>query len=259
MGAVCCGQETRDISTFWRGLELRKISFDQFYQIYEKNQVNWLNSGESSRLINLKKCKELNKLLFNSDLTVEQREVFMEKLNEFVNNLSDKLMFFACLSFFTQLRDDENTFKAKKDAKESYLDSLRMTERKKNFDIVFSSLLKLAIKRNDHDDVTKLFIQLVTEFAVPFLYTNKKDIEEKSKLFSKNNREELFKQLKMSNLQKFYEYMFSSSNIMNIHHDLLRINDNKPLEDLNKVRITSNIYNGNDSITPRDSNEVKAK
>jgi len=251
MGAACCGHDSKDISTFWRGLELRKISFDKFYQIYEKNQVNWLNSGENNRYINLRKCQELNRLLFNNELTPDQREIFLDKLNEFVNNLSDKLTFFACLSFFTQLNDDDASSKAKNKEKENYLESLRVNERKKNFDIIFNSLLKLAIKKNDHDDVTKLFIQLVTEFTVPFLCSNKKELDEKLKIYSKNNRELLFKQLKMFNLQKFYEYMFSTNNISIIHEDLARINTNKPMEDIVKVRTTPNVNtNNNNIVTP---------
>ena len=254
MGAVCgCGHETRDISTFWRGLELRKITFDSFLKVYEKNQMNWLNSGENNRVVDLRKCDELNKLLYNPEFSAEERTIFLEKLNDFINSQSDKLTFFTCLSFFTKLNEEEIT-NSKKNEKKSYLDSLRVNERLKNFDVVFDSLLKMAIKKKDHEDVTRLFIQLVTEFPVPFLHANKKDKDEKLAIYSKENKERLFNQIKAYNSQKFYEYMFNKENISIIHNDLLKIHTSYPINDLVKVRTTTNI---NTAVTP-GGNAVKA-
>ena len=69
----------------------------------------------------------------------------------------------------------------------------------------------MAIKRNDHDDVTKFFIEFVTEFPLQFLYFDNKEVEEKLKIYSKENREKLFSRVKMLNNQRFYDYMFNQS------------------------------------------------
>lgn len=258
MGAVCgCGPEGKDISTFWRGFELRKITFDTFCKIYEKNQMNWLNSGENNRTVDLRKCEELNRLLFNPEFNEREKAVFFEKLNEFVNSQSDKLTFFTSLSFFTKLNEDES-HKNKSNEKEMFIDSLRANERKKNFDIVFESLLKMAIKRNDHEDVTKLFIQLVSEFTVPFLFWEKKDKEYNLAIYTKENREKLFSQIKMYNLQKFYEYMFNKDNISIIHKDLCKIQMNNPVDELVKVRTTTNVNTTNNTKPTPGENTVKA-
>jgi hypothetical protein len=260
MGALCgCGPEGKDVSTFWRGFELRKITFDSFCKIYEKNQMNWLNSGETNRTVDLRKCQDLNKLLFNPELNERDKDIFFDKLNEFVNSQSDKLTFFTCLSFFTKINDDE-TPKIKTNEKQSYIDSIRANERKKNFDLVFESLLKMAIKRSEHEDVTKLFIQLVTEFTVPFLLSDKKIKENILAVYIKENREKLFSQIKMYNLQKFYDYMFNKDNIFMIHNDLTKIQMNRPMDELVKVRTTTNVdvnNNTNNKPTPGET-AVKA-
>lgn len=239
MGAVCaCGPERGDISTFWRGLELRKITFDAYCKIYEKNQINWLNSGDNNHFINLRKCDELNKLLYNSDFTADERDLLIENLNEFVNKLSDKLTFFTCLSFFTILNEDNQ--KNKKSAKQSFIESLRSEERVKHFDIVFESLLKMAIKKNDHEDVTKLFIELVTVFPVNFLYTSLKAKEEILAVYSSHNREILFNQISRKNKKIFYEYMFNKDNVWLIHNDLMKIHANIQNVEITKITKTSN-------------------
>lgn len=223
MGAVCtCGPEKGDISTFWKGMELRKITFENYCKIYEKNQINWLSSVDENNCIDLRKCLELNKLLYNSDFTEAENNLFLEKLNEFANNQTDKLTFFTCLSFFAKLNEEEST-KTKKTEKQSYIETLRSNERSKNFDIVFDSLLKMAIKKNDHEDVTKLFIKLVTVFPVPFIYPSAKEQNEYSSIYSNQNRELLFRRIRMYNNQKFYEYMFNKNNVFVIHNDLMKI------------------------------------
>jgi len=265
MGGVCCGNESRDISTFWRGLELRKISFESFCKIYEKNQMNWLNSGENNRVVDLRKCQELNKLLVNNDMSIEERQHFTEKLNEFVNNQSDKLTFFTCLSFFTKLNEEQvskNSSKAKQSEKLDYIESLRNSERTKNFDIVFDTLLKMAIKKKDHEDVTKLFLQLVTEFPVPFLHGKQKDRDEKMALYCRENRDRLLAQLKMFNSQKFYDFMFNPENISVIHSEIVKIqstNPNTEVDQLVKIRTTTNVIAaGAATPTPGNNNSVKA-
>jgi len=227
MGAVCaCGPEKGDISSFWRGLELRKITFESYFRIYEKNQMNWLNSGDNNHSIDLIKCNELNKLLHNSDFTATERETYIEKLNEFVNKQSDKLTFFTSLSFFTKLNNDDELQKDKTIEKHSFIESLRNIEKTKNFDFIFDSLLKMAIKKNEHEDVTKIFIELITVFPATFLYTNKKQLGEINSVYSTFNREQLFNQIKMYNKQKFYEYMFNKDNVSIIHNDLMKIHSN---------------------------------
>lgn len=271
MGAVCCGNESRDIASFWRGLELRKISFERFCQIYEKNQMNWLNSGENNRVVDLRKCQELNTLLVSQDFSAEEKLIFLDKLNEFINSQSDKLTFFTSLSFFTKLNEDgeiSKNSKSKKNEKLSYIESLRANERTKNFDIVFDSLLKMAIKKKDHEDVTKLFLQLVTEFPVPFLHAGKKDRDEKLGLYCRENRDRLFAQLKMFNSQKFYEFMFNLENVSLVHNELVKIHAMNPLnngvEQLVKVRTTANAAAaaaaaGGATPTPGNVTAVKAK
>jgi hypothetical protein len=224
MGAVCgCGTDKGDIASFWRGMELRKITFQAYCKIFEKNQMNWLSSGDGNNHINLRKCEELSKLLYNPDFTEAERKLFIDKLNEFVNSQSDKLIFFTCLSFFTKLNEDEKPQQSKKIGKKSYIESLRNSERSKNFDIVFDELLNMAIKKNEHEDVTKLFIALATVFPLPFLYSDKKEKEENFSVYSYQHREQLFNQIKMYNKQKFYEYMFNKENVSIIHNDLVKI------------------------------------
>jgi len=251
MGAACgCGQETRDISTFWRGLELRKITFEKYCQIYEKNQMNWLKSGGNTRLIDLKNCNDLNILLENNELSPDNKKIFMDKLNDFVNSQSDKLTFFTCLSFFTKLGEEETSAKTAEKAKaQSVIESLRNKERAHNFSIVFESLLKMAIKKSEHEDVTKLFIQLVSEFPIPFVYSINKDREEAQAICSQDNREALFNKIKMYNLQKFYEFMYNKDNISLIQRELESIYSNCSVKVLPKVRTTSNV-NANSVVTP---------
>lgn len=225
MGAVCgCGTDKGDIASFWRGMELRKITFEAYCKLFERNQMNWLSSGDGNNHIDLSKCQELSKLLYNSDFTEAERKLFIVKLNEFVNSQSDKLTFFTCLSFFTKLNEDEKPQQSKKIDKKSYIESLRNSERSKNFDIVFDALLNMAIKKNEHEEVTKLFIDLVTVFPLPFLFSDKREKDENFSVYSYPNREQLYNQIKIYNKQKFYEYMFNRENVSIIHNDLVKIN-----------------------------------
>lgn len=265
MGTIsCCGNDSRDISTFWNGLELRKITFKTYIKIFEENQMNWLNSGEHIRSINLEKCNELNKLLTNDDFTKNEQKIFIEKLNEFVNSLSDKLTFFTCLIFFTKITGhdnlalDDNVNKSLS-KRQSYIETLRNSEITQNFLIIFDSILKMAIKKKEHDDVTKLFIQIVTEFAVPFVYFNKKDRDEKKFIYCKDNREKLFKMLKNFHLQKLYEYLFHYDNVSLIHNDLVKFNmlsHVNPTDELVKIRTTANFGKSNYDDTPTPGNDA---
>lgn len=248
MGAICgCGQDNNDIASFWRGLELRKITFEKFCKIFENNQSNWLNSGgDSKRMVDLKKCEELKSLLVNNELTENERTVFLDKLQNFVNRQSDKLTFFTCLGYFTKLHEDRNVNTSgdkdkNKKPDHAYVEELKAKQKEESYDKIFETLLKLAIKKNDHDDVTKLFIELVTEIPISIIHSNKKEIEEKNILYSKVNRERLFNQLKSMNSKKFYEYMFDKDNISKIHADLVKISTQHPVNDnLTKVRTTTN-------------------
>merc|ERR1712032_1377854 len=89
----------------------------------------------------------------------------------------------------------------------------------------------------DHDDVTKFFIEFVTEFPLQFVCSDKKEQEEKSQIYSQNNRDKLFSQIKMMNNQRFYEYMFNKENVMLIHEDLIKIQmESSGGNDLIKIR-----------------------
>ena len=258
MGAMCgCGNETKDISTFWRGLEIRKITFDQYITIFERNQKNWLSSGDANRVVDIRKCNELFKLLHNNEFSEKERIVFFDRMNEFVNNQYDKLTFFTCLSFFTRLNESElakRSLTSSAPSAEQYIESLRTNERDKNFEIVFEHLLRLAIKKKDHEDVTKLFVQLITEVPLNFVYLSQREREEKSIIFSKENREILFNNLKGYPSKKFYEYIFSKDNVAHINNDLLKISSSNGLkDDLIKVRTTSVLNN----TTPRPAGDQK--
>jgi hypothetical protein len=263
MGAVCgCGNESRDISSFWRGLALRKITFKTYCKIYEDNKMKWMNYCEDTRKIDLDKCNELSKLLVNDDFSKNENKIFIEILNEFINSQSGKLTFFTCLSFFTKLSGNDfasslSDYNKKPTTNQTYIESLRSSESAENFEIVSYSLLEMAIKKKEHDDVTKLFIQLVSEFAVPFVYFAKKDRDEKLLVFSKENREKLFKQLKSFNSQKFYGYLFHEDNFALIYDDLVRIHTMSQaysVDELVKVRTTANVGKSRFGDTPTPEN-----
>lgn len=244
MGGLCgCFSSNNDIIGFWRTIELRKITFDTYQKIYEKNQRKWLSSGENKRSVDLRKCEELYPLLDSSEFTDKQRTVYFDKLNEYINEQSDKLTFFTSLAFFTKL-NREDTKQA-----ENILDSIK-EEKPKIHDILFASLIKMAIKRTDHDDVTKFFIEFVTEFPLQFIYIDKRELEEKMQIYSQINRDKLFSQIKMMNNQRFYEYMFNKENVSLIHNDLLKIQMDYSSNDLVKIRTGANVNTPGQELTP---------
>ncbi len=225
MGACGCGQvDNNDIPSFWYRLELRKITFEAYCKIFEENQLNWFSSSDKNNNVDLTKCAELNKLLDNPDFSESKRNLYFKKLNIFVNKQHDKLSFFTCLSFFTKLNEDENKPKKKFDKNSYYLESLSISERSKKIDLVSDALLNMAIKKNNHDEVTMLFLELVTEFPQPLFTLDKKEKEENLSVYSRVAREQLFSQINKYKKQKFYEYMFNKENIFIIHNDLIKIN-----------------------------------
>jgi len=235
-----CNSSANDIVGFWKSIELRKISFDAYQKIFEKNQRKWLSSGENKRSVDLRKCEELYPLLDSSDFTEKQRAVYFDKLNEYINEQSDKLTFFTSLAFFTRISKDQELKTSEK--AENILDSLKTAEKTKTHDHLYNNLIKMAIKRTDHDDVTKFFIEFVTEFPLQFVYVDKRELEEKMTIYSQNNRDKLFSQIKMMNNQRFYEYMFNKQNVMLIHDDLLKIQmDNGGNTKLEKIRTEAKV------------------
>lgn len=253
MGAMCgCNSSNTDIIGFWRNIQLRKITFDAYQKIYEKNQRKWLSSGDNKRSVDLRKCEELYPLLDSSDFTDKQRTVYFDKLNEYINEQSDKLTFFTSLAFFTKVTTEENP-QIRRQA-DNLLDSLNLGEKPKIHDHLFCNLIKMAIKRNDHDDVTKFFIEFVTEFPLEFTSIEKKDREEKLQIYSQANRDKLFSQIKMMNSQKFYDYMFNRDNVSLIHNDLLKIHLDYASNELKKVRTGANVENRN-TPTPTPENK----
>lgn len=248
MGAICgCNGQSKDIIGFWKGIELRKITFEAYKRLYDTNQRKWLSSGESNRTVDIRKCDELYPLLNSSEFTEKQRTAYFDQLNNFINNQSDKLTFFTSLSFFTKI-NGEKDIKGDKNQEQKVMnlfDSMNFngdSSKQKNLnDLIFESLLKMAIKRSDHDDVTRFFLELVTVFPLQFLHEEGKAMEEKLQIYSEANRERLFNQIKLMNNQKFYEYMFNRENVSLIHNDLIKIQMEFSSNDLIKVRTEANV------------------
>lgn len=223
MGGLCgCFSSNNDIIGFWRTIELRKITFDTYQKIYEKNQRKWLASGDNKRSVDIRKCDELFTLLDSPDFSEKQRLIYFDKLNDYINDQSDKLTFFTSLSFFTKLTTEKDN-KSKDQLADNIIDNLKPKENIKEHEIIFSNLIRMAIKRSDHDDVTKFFIEFVTEFPLQFLIIDKKDIEERTQVYSLANRNKLFDQIKSMDNKKFYDYMFNRENVSLIHEDLMKI------------------------------------
>lgn len=246
MGAMCgCNTNNNDIVGFWRNMGLRNLTFDAYKKIYEKNQRKWLSSGENKRSVDITRCEELFPLLDSVDFTDKQRKLYFDGLNDYINELSDKLTFFTSLSFFTRVNANEKDMNSEQKA-ENILDSIKNNEEKPRVhDVLFGSLIKMAIKRNDHDDVTKFFIEFVTEFPLQFVYVDKKTIEEHMFVYSKDNRDKLFVKVKAMNTTKFYEYMFNRDNVSHIHNDLLKIHADNSSDDLMKIRTAANVNQSN--------------
>jgi hypothetical protein len=235
-----CSGSASDITGFWKSIELRKLSFDEYQVIFESNQRKWLSSGENKRSVDLRKCPQLYHLLDSQDFSEKQRTVYFDKLNEYINEQSDKLTFFTSLAFFTRI--SKTTEMKQTQQAENILDTLRKEEKTKTQDHLYNNLIKMAIKRTDHDDVTKFFIEFITEFPLQFIYAeSKKEMEEKMVVYSQTNRDKLFSQIKMMNNQKFYEYMFNRENVMMIHDDLLKIQLESGGNDLIKIRTGANV------------------
>lgn len=235
----CNGYAEKDPNILWKSIGLRKISFDSYKKITDRNLRKWLQSGDKKISVDLRKCEELFPLLNSVDFSEKERKIFFDSLNQFVNELTDKVTFFTALSFFTRLDSGKNLLKEKEKLKEkederekdnsNLINFLNKGELKNLSDVVNEILLRMAIKRNNHDEVTKLFLELVAEFPLDYLYSNDRKIfEEKSLIYSGENREKLFYQLKFMNGNKFYEYMFNDENVSFI------------LNDLEKIYLTSN-------------------
>ncbi len=177
MGAMCCINTTNNIENFWKNINLRNITFDSYQKIVVENQRDWLVSGESLRTVDVKNCNGLYALLDISELSEKQRILYFYKLNEYINDLPDKLTFFTSLAFFTKLSSE---YFLNRDTKESS-NVLDMYKNELTYVLynskgegnqiilhekIFSILIKMAIKKSDHDDVTKCFIDFVTEFPL---------------------------------------------------------------------------------------------
>ncbi len=232
MGGACtCGGRINDSLVFWSRLNIRKITFYEYLKLFEENKINWVKSAciENNFIIDISKCEKLNQLLDSPDFTEKERIFFLEKIKNFFSKQTDKLLFFTSLSFFTSIEDqnskDQNKKKISKEEKEAkaLIDELKNEPFKDNYDTIFDNLRKMAIKPHDHNDVTKTFIELVSEFTIDFLDIEPVIKKEKYSQYSQSIREKLFDRLQKKPKDKFYDYMFNIKNIKLITDDLNRI------------------------------------
>jgi len=209
MGGICnCANDKKDIMVFWKNLKLRNITFQKYKMIYEENKFQWCTSGKKNTF-DIKNCKELRILLDSPDFSDGERSNFSEQLNNFVNKLKNKLIFFASLSFFTIM---ENKKIEKNDNK--------ITNKSQE---IYRDILLMSLMKDDHDIVTKLFIEIITVIPLKYLNLDKKEMLEISMVYSTINRDKLLSRINKMNKNKFYEYMFHIDNISLIHNDLIKI------------------------------------
>lgn len=239
MGMACgCQHQYIDGSNVFEGLMIRKLYFREYIKIFEDNRSNWLKKFEFERKnensFDIKKFKLLGDLLDSPNFSDHQREFFLSKINIFLSKIPDALIFFTSLSFFTKL---ENVTKRKKNflSRKITLNNILEEKVEDEYDFIRDNLLKLSIKQHDHDVVTKLFIEFVSEFTIDFIYSEEDTIEknEKKKKFSRENREKLFNWLKKMNNENLYLYLFDSKNVKKISQDLERLYENENINDNN--------------------------
>lgn len=233
MGVCQCGPVLKETQVFWAKINLRKTTFRDFMKTLDEKRIEWIKQGDD---IDLRKCDKLNWLLDSTEFTATERTFYFNKLNEYVKRQSDKLMFFASLSFFTILDGHHSpNFKGAPPTNASALiDNIRGNVVKSNFDIIFDDLLRMAIKKDEHLDVTGTFIELVTEISIDFLNISAAMKEDKKMEFKNLNREELLRRLNLKTKDKLYEYLFNANNISMICNDLAKINMEKIVQVVKK-------------------------
>lgn len=254
MGSSCgCQQQHTDGSNIFEGLRIRKIYFKEYLKIFNENKSNWIKTFEIERkkgiLFNIKNFKILEYLLNSNTFSEHQSEFFSYKINIFLSKIPDALIFFTALSFFTKL---ENLNKKRKDSfsEKITLNDLINDNVKDEYDLIKEDLMKMCFKKYDHDAVTKMFIELVSEFTLDFIFSGEESIEkaEKRKRFDNENREKLFFWLKKMTNETFYSYIFDVKNVRNVNRDLERFYNNP-----NDVELNDNLK------TEKSSNDKKIK
>jgi len=245
---ICCGNQIQyiDGSNIFEGSKIRRINFKEYIKIFDENKSNWIKTFELERrndnTLDIKKFKNLYDLLDSPNFTDHQRLFFFSRLNKFLLKIPDLLIFLTSLSFFTKLESKKTMRNNSLNAKTN-LDNLLEGTVKDEYDLIKEDLLKMCIKKYDHDIVTKLFIEFVTEFTLDFIFTEEESIAkaEKRKKFSNENREKLFLWLKKLSKEKFYSYLFDVKNIKKINQDLERLYKNEEGEEKNEIDY-NNLY-----------------
>lgn len=241
MGGACvCNRQISESWLFWSRLNIRKITFQEYTKIFEEKRLDWLKclNKKNEFSIEISECETLRDLLNSPDFSDKERIFFFEKLKKFISKQTDKLQFFTSLSFLTIIEPlKENTnknfsssnnnnknkkFSLEEEAK-NYIETLKKDTIQENFDIIFEQLLKMAIKKDEHYDVTKIFIELVSEFTIDFLHLEPRNKKDLTIEYSKEPREKLFLKLVEKPNKKFYEFMFNEKNVKMITDDLSKI------------------------------------
>lgn len=234
MGGACiCSNEIYESQVFWSGMNIRQMTFQEYLKIFEENKLDWItcSNSKNSAQLEIKNLSKLYPLLDSAELSEREREAYFNKLRNFIIKQNDKLIFFVCLAFFTSLREKQgknNQAKLTQNEEEAQnFIKWKSQISPSKYDIVSQELMKMSIKKNDHHDVTRLFMQLVSEFTIDFLHIDDENKKEKFFDYSLENREELL--FTLTNLPKetFYQYMFSDKNIKFITDDLKKISNQK--------------------------------
>jgi len=271
---VCNNQIINECSLFWSRVNIRKITFQEYVKIFADKRSEWLKclNKNNEFTIEISECEILRDILNSPDFSDKERTFFFEKLKKFISKQQDKLLFFTSLSFFTlpgelQKKDSNNTKNESKNKKfclgeeaKNYIESLKVDTKKEDVDIISEQLLKMSIKRDEHNDVTKIFIELVSEFTVDLLNLEPRSRKELSFLYEQEVREILFSKLMEKPKKMFYEYMFNEKNVKFITDDLTKIyressSDSK--KDMNESGFFSSSLRSENTNTNNDKNIIK--
>lgn len=272
-----CQNDTTFIegSFIFENLKIRNLTFNEYLKIFEENKSNWIklfNTQRKHKSFQLENFPILGNLMDSNYFSEHQRIFFNKKINKFISNLPDALIFFTALSFFTKLDKKKFTKKRKISMQENTnIDNLMQGVVKDEYDLIKDDLLSMCFKRNEHNSVTRLFIELVTEFTLDFIFSesdiNEKESKEnkqknfKKKIFEEKNREKFLLWLEEMSNEKLYEYLFDVKNVIRINKDMERLYNYGEINDLESDNnlVENNFKNSNDIIKGRSTynNDLK--